>query len=179
VPVFVALLRGVNLASHNRVAMADLRRVLAGARHEDVSTHLQSGNAIFRSAQRSAAAVERSLEELLAAELDLRIDVIVRTPAQLADVVSDNPFLAEGAAPKSQYVAFLKEKPAAAAAAALDPARFEPERFLLRGRELYLSYPNGYGRSKMSGAYFERVLKVPATVRNWNVTSALAELAQR
>lgn len=159
--------------------MADLRRVLEGAGYQGVATHLQSGNAIFGATQRSAAALERSLETLLATELDLNVDVMVRTPAQLRAVVRDNPFLAEGAAPKSLYVAFLKEQPAASDAAGLESSRFEPERFVLRGRELYLSYPDGYGRSKMSGAYFERVLKVPATVRNWNVTSALAELAQR
>jgi len=175
VPAYVALLRGVNLAGHNRVAMADLRRVLGEAGFSDVSTHLQSGNAIFGARQRSGSAVERAVEKTLLDELGLDIDVMVRTPAELAAVRDGSPYPAG----KTLYVAFLKSEPAADAVAALDPARFEPERFELRGRELYLHYPNGYGRTKMGGAYFERVLRVPATVRNWNVTSALAELAAR
>ncbi len=172
---YVALLRGVNLGAHNRVAMADLRRVLAEAGFSEVATHLQSGNAIFGARQRSAAAVERVVEEVLRAQLGLDIDVMVRTPAELAAVVEGTPYPPG----KTLYVGFLKSEPAAEAAAALDSARFEPERFELRGRELYLHYPNGYGRTKMNGAYFERVLERPVTVRNWNVTSALAELAAR
>jgi len=175
VPTYVALLRGVNLGPHNRVAMADLRRVLGGAGFSDVATHLQSGNAIFGARQRSGAAVERAVEKALRDELGLDIDVMVRTRAELAAVVDGTPYPAG----KTLYVAFLKSGPPPGAAGALDPARFEPERFELRGRELYLHYPHGYGRTKMSGAYFERVLKVPVTVRNWNVTSALAELAAR
>jgi uncharacterized protein (DUF1697 family) len=175
VPTYVALLRGVNLGPHNRVAMADLRRVLADAGFSDVVTHLQSGNAIFGGRQRSTAAVERAVERVLRDELDLDIDVMVRTAAELAAVVEGAPYPAG----KTLYVAFLKSEPAPDAAGALDSARFEPERFELRGRELYLHYPNGYGRTKMSGAYFERALGVSATVRNWNVTSALAGLAAR
>lgn len=174
-PTYVALLRGVNLGPHNRVAMADLRRVLGESGFSDVTTHLQSGNAIFGARQRSGSAVEKAIEKVLLDELGLDIDVMVRTPAELAALVEGTPYPAG----KALYVAFLKSKPPAKVAAALDPARFEPERFELRGRELYLHYPNGYGRTRMSGAYFERVLKVPATVRNWNVTSALAELAAR
>ncbi|HET8673989.1 MAG TPA: DUF1697 domain-containing protein [Thermoleophilaceae bacterium] len=174
-PSYVALLRGVNLAAHNRVAMADLRRVLTDAGFSDVATHLQSGNAIFGARQRSSAAVEKAVEKVLSSELGLDIDVMVRTAAELAAVVEGTPYPAG----KTLYVAFLKSEPQPEAVAALEPARFEPERFELRGRELYLHYPNGYGRTKMGGAYFERVLKVPATVRNWNVTSALAELAAR
>jgi uncharacterized protein (DUF1697 family) len=176
VPVFVALLRGINVGKHRRVAMADLRAVLAEAGHVDVTTHLQSGNVILETRERRPDAVERSIEEALRKGLDLDIDVVVRKASDLAKVVKNNPFLGRGADPATLHVGFLKEKPTAAAARALTGKDFGDDELVLRGAELYLRYPGGYGRSKMTGAVFERVLRTPVTVRNWKVVNKLVEL---
>jgi uncharacterized protein (DUF1697 family) len=177
VAVLVALLRGINVGKHRRVAMADLRAVLGEAGYTDVKTHLQSGNVLLGTRERRSQVVEQSIEKTLKAELDLEIDVIVRTASELAKVSKNNPFLVSGSDPATLHVAFLKSRPTAAAARALTGADFGRDEFLLRAAELYLRFPDGYGRSKMTAAFFERALRVPITVRNWNVVTKLAELA--
>jgi uncharacterized protein (DUF1697 family) len=176
VAVFVALLRGINVGKHRRVAMADLRAALADAGHGDVTTHLQSGNVILEARASRPDAVVRSIEETLRTDLDLDIDVIVRRASDLAKVAKSNPFLSRGADPATLHVGFLKKKPAAATARALTGTDFGDDELVLRGAELYLRYPGGYGRSKMTGATFERVLRTPVTVRNWKVVTKLVEL---
>lgn len=175
--MFVALLRGINVGKHRRVAMADVRAALAEAGYADVTTHLQSGNVVLDTRERRPDAVERSIEKALRRGLDLEIDVVVRSASALAKVAAANPFLDRGADPATLHVAFLKSKPAAAGARALREADFGRDEFVLRGAELYLRYPEGLGRSKMTPAFFERTLRTPATVRNWNVVNKLVELA--
>ena len=43
----VALLRGINLGGRKKVAMADLRELMASLGHTDVATYIQSGNVVF------------------------------------------------------------------------------------------------------------------------------------
>jgi uncharacterized protein (DUF1697 family) len=178
VPNFVALLRGINVGKHRRVAMADVRSLLTDAGYAGVRTHLQSGNVLFAGPARQPRAVERSVEEALRSGLGIEIDVMVRTPSELANVLSVNPFLARGEDPATLYVSFLKSRPGADSAAALDGVGFDPDEFALQGRELYLRYPGGLGRSKMTAAFFERALGVPGTVRRWSVVTKLAELVE-
>ena len=171
---YVALLRAINLGSRNRVPMAELRAALSDAGHEDVITHLPTGNVVLRSAG-GAKKVAESVAGVVRDEFDLEIPVMVRTAAQVEKVASTNPF---GKADRSElHVAFLEAKPTAAAARKLDDLDFDPEEFELRGSEIYLRYPDGLGRSKMSPAIFEKRLGTSATVRTWKVVTKLAELA--
>ena len=75
------------------------------------------------------------------------------------------------------HVTFLAEKPDVARVRELDPERAEPDEFKVVGQEIYLHCPNGYGRSKLTNAYFEKKLGVAATTRNWKTVTKLAELA--
>lgn len=83
-PRYVALLRGVNLAGHNRIAMAALRRIGEDLGHADVRTHIASGNLLFASPERSAAKVRAGLEAAVEAHMGKPILVLVRSAAQLA-----------------------------------------------------------------------------------------------
>jgi uncharacterized protein (DUF1697 family) len=156
--------------------MADLRDAIASADFEGVTTHIQTGNVIFSSRLRRSDAVAAAIEEALQTKLGLKSDAIMRTPRELAKVIGSNPFLERGEDAASLYVAFLKAKPSSAAAKAIADRSFGDDEFVLRGKEIYLRYPNGLGRSKMSAALFERALGTPATVRNWNVVTKLHEL---
>jgi uncharacterized protein (DUF1697 family) len=178
VAIFVALLRGINVGKSRRVAMADLRTALEEAGYPGVVTHLQTGNVVLSSSERSAAKVERALEDSLRAGLDLDVAVMVRSAAQLAKLLEDNPLLGRGADTKPLAIGFLKAKPPAAAARKVADADFGRDEFELRGTELYLRYPDGLGRSKMSSAFFERTLDTPITVRNWSVVTKLVQLAR-
>ena len=176
---YVALLRGVNLGGTNRVPMAELRTALGARGFEGVSTVLASGNVLLRSAAPEhivAGQVGDTIEDAFG----VRVPVIVRSGAELAAVVGRNPFLAAAADrdPTTMHVAFLSEQPSAAAFATLDPDRSPPDAFAVDGREVFLSYPNGVGRSRLTLDYLERRLGVEGTTRNWRTVLRLAGLLE-
>jgi uncharacterized protein (DUF1697 family) len=176
IQTYAALLRGINLGSHNKISMADLRALFEELDADDVQTYVQSGNVVFRS-KLTAAELEKAVEREIENALSLHVTVLIRTKAQLAKIVRDNPFLDREKPEKALHVTFLARKPPPARVRELDPAGFEPDTFDVSGREVYLHFPNGYGRSKLSNAYFEKALDVRATTRNWRTVNALADLA--
>ena len=174
----IALLRAVNVAAHNRVAMDDLRELMEGLGYEDVKTLLQSGNVVYRGGD-SPDAAARKIEKALAADLGVKSQVLVRTQAELANIVARNPFASVATDPKKLVVMFLSGKPDAAWLRELNPAKFEPERFAVHGRELYAWLPGGLGRSKLLASLTEKRLKVVATTRNWSTVEKLLALAEK
>jgi uncharacterized protein (DUF1697 family) len=176
-PTYVALLRGVNLGARNKVSMADLRTLIESLGAEDVQTYVQSGNVVFKSRVRSAAKLAGDIEQRISGKLGLEIRVVLRTDKQLAKIVAGNPFAASQSEGTKLHVTFLAEAPKASRTRALEPEAFEPDEFQVKGREVYLHTPKGYGRSKLSNAYFEKQLGVAGTTRNWNTVTKLAELA--
>jgi uncharacterized protein (DUF1697 family) len=91
-PTHIALLRGINVGGRNRVAMADLRKVVLGLGHTEVVTYIQSGNVVFTSEEADTARIAAALERAIAKHLGVRPTVVVLTRAELAQVVADNPF---------------------------------------------------------------------------------------
>lgn len=167
----VGLLRAVNVGGR-KLAMADLRRITEAAGGRDVETYLQSGNVVFA----GGAGVSQALERAIADEFGLDVAVLVRSAKALAGVVAAKPFGAEGAAVS---VTFLSAAPARALVSAIDPAAYGADEFVVHGKEIYIHTPDGYGRSKLVNAFWERKLKVAATTRNWNTVLALTEMASR
>lgn len=165
---YAALLRGVNVGG-NKLSMPDLVRVVEGLGGRDVRTHVQSGNVVFTGAKRIGA----ELEAALLAELGVAAAVLLRSATQLRQVVAAKPFPADG---KAVSVTFLVTAPAAAAVKAIDPSAYGDDRFVVDGTEIYLHTPNGYGRSKLTNAFWERKLSTTATTRNWNTVTTLAEM---
>jgi uncharacterized protein (DUF1697 family) len=178
-PSFVALLRGVNVGGSRKLPMKDLAALLAGLGLEDVVTYIQSGNVVFRAPAGGRPKLVRRIEEAIAEEFGLDVTVMLRTGPELARIVDANPYLDGGAEISKLHVAFLDRKPPQAAVARLDPERSPPDEFAVRGTEIYLRFPAGYGRTKLGGDYFERVLGVRATARNWRTVTKLLELASQ
>ena len=154
-PVHVALLRGINLGSKRRVAMADLRALLEGLGYDDVRTHLQSGNAVFRAPIRSAAAVEKAVSAAIRAELGLEVAVVSRTAAQLAAVVEADPFAGVAKDPARYLVTFLEKKPPASWLAAIDPETYAPEQAAVVGKR-GLPVAAGRGARQQAGPRHHR-----------------------
>jgi uncharacterized protein (DUF1697 family) len=157
------------------MAMADLRACVERLGHEDVATHIQSGNVLFRTPMRSAEKVARTLEEAVEADLGLRTAVMVRTAAQLTAALEADAF--PGADPATLHIGFLRDDPDPAAAADLVPPP-GPDAVRVIGREAHLLYPDGTGRSKMSGAWLEKRLGVPLTIRRRSVVETLRDLLE-
>ncbi len=172
---YAVLLRGINVGGKNKVPMPALRSLLQEAGYEGVSTYIQSGNVMLRSSV-GADGLAQAIEKEIAAEFSLAIRVVARTHEELERIAGANPFLAGGGAPTGLHVVFLDRVPEAAAITMLDPARSPGDEFSVAGNEIYLHYPNGSGRSKLTLDYLERRLGVTGTARNWNTLLKLVEL---
>jgi len=173
----VALLRGINVGGHNRVPMAGLREMFVAAGASEVATYIQSGNVVFRASAKLAAAIPTTISAAIQAELGLTIPIVIRSAGELAAVAEAHPFSAEASEPKWLMVAFLDRVPEPAKVADLDPNRSPDDRFEVRGREVYLVFPSGSGRSKLDATWLDRSLGVVSTWRNWLTVQKLAELA--
>ncbi|MBM4436481.1 MAG: DUF1697 domain-containing protein [Actinobacteria bacterium] len=142
-----------------------------------MATYIQSGNVIFTSDVRSPQRLGRALEERLSRDLGLAAGVLVRTEQELADVVARNLFARPPTDVSKLHVTFLSEAPDATRVAALGALSPWPDEFRLIGREGFLHCPNGYGKTKLNNAFFERRLAVRATTRTWKPVTALLRLA--
>ncbi|QBI18840.1 DUF1697 domain-containing protein [Egibacter rhizosphaerae] len=172
----VFLLRGINVGGRARVPMAELRETLGDLGLTDVETYLQSGNVAFAAPSDDPEDLVGTVEAALADRFGFEIRVLLRTHGDLAAVVADNPFLARASGPKSLHVAFLAAAPPAQRVDGLDPDRSPPDAFAVAGREIYLHYPNGAGRSKLTLDYLERQLGTVGTARHWNTVTRLASM---
>ena len=173
----ILLLRGINLAARNRIAMADLRDVLEDAGFEDVRTYLQSGNVVVSSPAKSDD-VARKTKRLIAKHFDLDIAVVVRSRTQLAKIVERNPLQKVAKNPKRYQVSFLETKPTREVVRRVEEAAVPPEQVVAIGREIYAWHPDGIGRSRLWTLLAGQRLGITATARNWTTVTKLLSLAQ-
>jgi uncharacterized protein (DUF1697 family) len=171
---YVAMLRAVNVGG-SPMPMAELRAAFVDMGHDDARTYIQTGNVVFTSSS-PAAHLQTEIETGLEARFGRAVPVVMRTGTQLARVLRANP-LAHGRDAKKTHVTFLRQKPEPARVRGLDTDAFLPDEFRVAGLEVYVYCPNGYGRTKITNAYFERALKVPATTRNLTTVTKLAGMA--
>lgn len=172
---YVALLRGINMGGHKKMAMSDLRELAEGLGFSGVQTLLQSGNLVFGGSSATPAKLEKQLETALAKKLGLTTSVLVRSAAEWTKLVARNPFAKEAERdPSHMALMLLKDKPAAPAITALRKAIVGREVFEADGRALYAYFPDGFGTSKFTTALIDRVLSTTVTARNWNTVLKIA-----
>ncbi len=177
--VHVALLRAVNVAGHQQVAMADLRDFLTRLGFADARSLLQSGNLVFRGGTRTGAELERWLESEAAKRLALETAFFVRTAAEWRAVVAHNPFPTQAERdPAHLVVQFLKDAPGAKAVQALQAAITGRETVRADGAHAYIVYPDGIGRSRLTTAVIEKHLGTRSTARNWNTVLKIDALTR-
>lgn len=170
---WVALLRGINVGKHRRVAMTDVRAAFEAVGATDVSTYIQSGNVVFAHRRTAESTLVRRLEDALREVVGSEVPVVLRDAAEMAEVVAKIPF--RDVEPEAVHVSFLAEPPPPRWLAPLDRASFLPEEARVVGRQLYLHLPGGIGRSKLAVAV-TRLGGPTATVRNWRTAETLARL---
>ena len=159
--------------------MSDLRGMLAGLGFHDVRSLLQSGNLVFRGNARTGADLERLLEVQAEKRLDLRTTFIVRNAKEWGAVIARNPFRDEAESdPGHLVVMFLKDAPHINALKALQAATKGPELIRADGRQLYIVYPAGIARSRLTNKLMEDKLGTRGSSRNWNTVLKLGVLAQ-
>lgn len=164
---FVALLRAVNVGGTGKLPMGDLKEICVSLGFGSVRTYIASGNVVFVSLK-SEAAIKAGLERRLETYAGKSVGVLVRTAAEMAQVLADNPF--PDAAPNRTMAVFLDRAPPADTLAAVRGRN--DEQIGLGRREIYIHYGDGMAKSK---------LVVPAaktgTARNINTVAALAKMA--
>jgi uncharacterized protein (DUF1697 family) len=178
-PVYISLLRGINVGANRKIAMDELRALYESLGMAGAQTLLQSGNVVFQSELTNRRALARQLEEGIEQRFGFRPAVLLRTSDEWRAVISRNPLSAVHADPSKRVVMFLSDSPTQDAIDALVKGYTGPETIQVTGQEAYLYYPDGLGRSKLTNTFIERKLSVTGTARNWNTVTRLLDLTGR
>jgi uncharacterized protein (DUF1697 family) len=174
---FIALLRGINVGGHKKIAMAELRALCADCGCASVQSYIQSGNLVFASPG-AEAAIAADLEAAIAARFGFAVDVLVRSAQKWPTLRKGNPFpQATATEPNLVLMALAKRSPHKEAVAALREHARSGERIESAGEAIWFHFPQGVARSKLSPALIDRLVGSPVTARNVRTVDKLAELA--
>lgn len=178
-PIYISMLRGINVGGHKRVKMDQLRKSFEALGFEQVQTHIQSGNVVFKAAKSSPAALSKKIEEKIIKDFGFSVSVITRTADELRKMVANNPFLKEpGIDPEKLHVMFLSEAPAPAALKELTAVTVAPDQCHCSDQEIYFYLPNGVSKSVLWNSPVDRILAVVTTTRNWRTVNSLHQMCQ-
>ena len=165
---YAAFLRAVNVAG-NVLSMSALKALFQKLGFDETQTLLQSGNIIFKTAKRSAADLESLLQVETEKRLKVHTEFFIRDGKDLERVLTQNPFPREAREdPGRLVVVFLKNAVTKQKVGELQSRIVGPELVREAGRELYITYPGGQGKSKLTNALIEKTLDTSGTARNWN-----------
>jgi uncharacterized protein (DUF1697 family) len=174
---FVSLFRGINVGGNHQVKMADLKAMHEALGLRDVAPYIQSGNVVFRSDATDPTQLQGQIASAFETQFGFRSEVFVRSAAELDAVIERNPFQGQQSKEaKWLVVLFLAAHPDHAAQEALLKAYVGPEEWVISSQEMYLYYPDGQGRSKLTGSFLEKKLKTAGTARNWNTVLQVQKL---
>ena len=173
----MSLFRGINVGGNRIVPMSELKSLHQALGFKDVVTYIQSGNVVFSSDETNPAQLARQIEESFAQKFGFQSQVMVRTSAELQEIIASNPFQNQPEKePKWVAVLFLTTRPESSALEDLKKTYSGPEEIYLIGQELFVYYPDGIGRSKLTLPLIEKKLKTVGTGRNWNTVLQLQKM---
>jgi uncharacterized protein (DUF1697 family) len=179
-PVLLAFLRAVNVGGHAKIKMDALRELFLSLKFAEPQTYVQSGNVIFKSSERDLVGVAKRIQQGIDKKFGCCPEVVLRTPDDLRAVISKNPFRnRSNIEPGKLLVSFLATEPAKDAEKSLAALRIRPEELHLIGRELFIYFPNGQGKSRLPWARVDKALQTAGTGRNWNSVTKILEIAER
>ena len=177
--VIISMLRGVNVGGHNKIKMDALRDLYESLDLRNPQTYVQSGNVVFRAEAKDVAVLAKRIEDAIERKFGFRPGVVLRTTADMRDAITRNPFAKRRGIDASKLlVTFLAAAPSPEAREAVLRIKVGSEEVRIDGRELYVYFPDGMGRSKVWPAS-EKALKKSGTGRNWNTVTKLLEIAER
>jgi len=172
---FISMLRGINVGGQKTVKMDALQKMFESLGYKNVRTYVQSGNVVFESADAKALDMATKIENQITKIFGFEVPVIIRSEDDCRKLIKANPFLNKDI--DELYVTFLLQMPASVPVDDFNKIKDKEEEYFVSGKEIFLVYPNGYGRTKLNNNYFEKKLRVKATTRNWKTVMALWNLA--
>jgi uncharacterized protein (DUF1697 family) len=178
-PIYIAMLRGINVGGHKLIKMDKLRSSLEDLGFESVKTYIQSGNVVFKTRKTSSSALSKKIEGKIRNDFGFTASVITRSSDEIETAIGDNPFLREpGIDPEKLHVTFLSASPSPAALQQLAMLTAKPDRCHCTGKEIYFYFPNGVSQSVLMKKPVERILAVVTTTRNWKTVNTLRQMCQ-
>jgi uncharacterized protein (DUF1697 family) len=169
------------MTGHNKIKMTELVSLYKSLGFTDAETYIQSGNVIFENSENTlfdhiAEKIENGLKETFGHN----VHVLVRSADDLKEIISCNPFTGITNFDSSKLaVIFLHKVPSEGQIDKVRNINFPPDMFYIKGKEIYIYCPNGFGRTKLYTNFFENKMKVTGTARNWNTIIAIFEMASQ
>jgi len=174
---YIAFLKGINVAGHRLIKMTELKAVFEKMGFKNVRTYIQSGNVVFEATKTKNESLVKKIQKDLNKSLGYEVSVIVRTPEEIKQIISDYPFAKIKDHDKFKVnVAFLSALPAAEAIKELHSLNSKLEMFHVSGNNVYVIYNMNFNEALAGKNILEKKLKVKATVRNWNTVNKILNI---
>jgi uncharacterized protein (DUF1697 family) len=178
-PIYISMLRGINVGGHKLIKMDKLRQSFEALGFEQVQTYIQSGNVVFKAGKVSTSGLSKRIEERILKDFGFSASVISRTSDELHQTIANNPFLNQpGTDPERLHIMFLSAAPAPAALKKLADLIAAPDLCRGLGREIHFYLPNGVSKSVLMKTPVDRILAVATTMRNWKTVNSIDQMCQ-
>jgi len=176
---YISILRGINVSGQKKIKMLELKLLYESLGFQNVVTYIQSGNVIFDAKEKNKTDLKTNIEDAIDKKYKFHVPVEIRTKREFENIIKNSPFgsvdlVEEGT---KVLVTFLCAKPNKNKVSNILKYVVSPEKLVVKGKEVYLYCPNGYGKSKLSNTFLEKKLGVEATTRNWKSVLKLFELS--
>ena len=172
----IALLRGINVSGQKIIKMAELKVHFENLEFENVQTYIQSGNVIFCSKEKDNKKLKKIIESKIHEVYNFSVSVIILTKEDLQSAISNSPFNENNSDISKVYISYLDSIPDEIPLAELDKYKSPTEEFRIIGNNIYLYFPDGYGRTKLNNNILEKKLNVRSTSRNWKTSNKLLKM---
>jgi uncharacterized protein (DUF1697 family) len=176
-PIYIAMLRGINVGGHKKIKMDQLRASFEALGFDSVKTYIQSGNVVFKTAKASTSGLSKRIEERILKDFGFSASVISRTSDEMESTIANNPFLNQpGIDPEKLHITFLSDAPAPAAMKKLADLTAAPDLCRFLGKEIHFYLPNGVSQSVLMKSPVDRILAVVTTTRNWKTVNSIHQM---
>lgn len=177
---FISLLRGINVGGNKKIKMAELKTCYQSVGFTDVVTYIQSGNVVFNTTLNNLNEIQQLIEQAISIAFGFDVPVMVLSTQSLTNSVTQLPFTDVSVEQDGSQVmlCFLSKRPEINQLTQLKPYQATGEKVVLLEQVIYIHYPNGCARSKLTNNIIENKLKLTATTRNLKTASKLVALSQ-
>jgi uncharacterized protein (DUF1697 family) len=178
-PAIICMLRGVNVGGRNKIKMDSLRALCESLKLKSPRTYVQSGNIVFLCSETNLPALSQRIQDTIERNFGFSPDVVLRTSSEMRHVIARNPFASRhGIDPAKLLITFLASEPSKLVGENVLKLDTRGEELHFQGRELYIYFRNGIGKTKFSWPGLEKAVNSSFTGRNWNTVTKLLELAE-
>lgn len=174
---YIALFRGINVGGNSKLPMAELVAILEAVGAQEVETYIQSGNAVFRSAETDTVELANKIGTEIVKRKGFTCKVLILTPEELDRAMDENPFPVPEGDGSTLHLGFLAIEPENVSIEKLASLKTESEHYCLTPKVFYLYAPDGVGKSRLA-AGAEKIIGVDMTDRNWNTVCKLKEIIE-